>query len=68
MEQKVYLTAKEAAEYLRINLNTLYIMARNGVIPSIRPMKRKVIFNRNDLDNYYSMKRYNSDKEIISNR
>lgn len=60
-----FLTADEAAEYLHVNKNHLYILARGGVIPCIRPLPRKVLFSLEDLRNYLLSHRCPSDQEIM---
>ena len=62
---KDFLSAAEAAEYLHLNKNHLYILARNGVIPCIRPLQRKVLFSLEDLRNYLMSHRCQSDQEIL---
>lgn len=64
--EKEFLSASEAAAYLNLNKNTLYILARQGVIPSIRPLPKKVIFYQEDLKNYLLSHRYASDAEILA--
>lgn len=48
-EESGLLTAKEAAEYLRIGYQILVRLARRGDIKSFRPC-RKYLFRREDLD------------------
>jgi excisionase family DNA binding protein len=62
---KEFLSADEAAEYLHLNKNHLYILAREGVIPCIRPFARKVLFSLEDLRNYLLSHRCQTDQEIL---
>lgn len=43
------MSVKEAADYLRMPTNTLYMKLENGTIPATRPGKRYVIF-QDELD------------------
>jgi len=51
MERK-YLSAKEAADYLNISLNALYILNHYRVIPFYKPKGGKVYYDVCELDNY----------------
>jgi len=46
------LSAKEAAEFLKINLYTLYFYSRKKLIPSIRIGNRLVRFDKGDLEEW----------------
>ncbi|WP_303132855.1 helix-turn-helix domain-containing protein [uncultured Olsenella sp.] len=45
-----YLTALEAAQYLRVSRNTVYKKIKDGVIPVVR-VGRSIRINRTDMDN-----------------
>jgi len=60
-----FMTANEAAGYLRMNKNSLYILARKGVIPCIRPLPGKVLFLFEDMKAYLMSHRCASDDEIL---
>jgi excisionase family DNA binding protein len=40
----------EAAKYLHMGVSTLYVKAKRGVIPSIRPPFGKYLFDIDELD------------------
>lgn len=46
------LTAKEAAEYLRLSPNKLYELTSKGQIPVRRVGKRKNLYRKDDLDSW----------------
>ncbi|HRJ28571.1 MAG TPA: helix-turn-helix domain-containing protein [Cyclobacteriaceae bacterium] len=50
---KTYMNAKEAAEYLRIARQTLYVMTSNKRIPFLKKGKA-VLFRQADLDKWLS--------------
>lgn len=50
MERKT-LTAQEAADYIGIHKETIYIMARKKEIPHIR-IRRRVFFSKDSLDRW----------------
>lgn len=45
------MNAREAAEYLGVSKDTMYLMARNGEIYHFRPRSR-VMFRRSSLDRW----------------
>ena len=46
-----YMTAKEAAQYLRVGMSTLYGLAERGEVPSSK-LGGKILFDRRQLDNH----------------
>lgn len=52
------MSVKEAADYLRMPTNTLYMKLENGIIPATRPGKRYVIF-QDELDKWLEANRKN---------
>jgi excisionase family DNA binding protein len=64
MEQN-FCNVTQAAEYLNLSKNTVYILARQGIIPSIRPLPKKLLFYYPDLKNYLLNHRHASDAEIL---
>lgn len=52
------MSVKEAADYLRMPKNTLYMKLENGIIPATRPGKRYVIF-QDELDKWLETNRKN---------
>ena len=59
--EKTWLTAREAAEYLRLSRSQMYKLARLGEIPSHQPMPDgKLLFARSDLDAWVTKRRKES--------
>lgn len=56
MTEKDYLTTKEAADYLKINPNYLYILVSKGKVPVNKPLG-KLYFSKADLDLFLSKKK-----------
>lgn len=50
MVEKKFITAKEAAEYLGVTKNALYIMVMRQNIPVHRPTGRRLLFKIDELD------------------
>lgn len=46
-----YMTAKEAARYLRVSINWLYLRSAEGKVPSVH-FGRTVRFRKDDLDRW----------------
>lgn len=65
MENEFY-DAQQTADYLHITKNYVYILARMGIIPSIRPLPGKVLFYREDLKNFLLQHRVASDEEELA--
>jgi excisionase family DNA binding protein len=64
MEAKVYLTMKEAAEYLGTTVNYLYkLTSQQHRIPYYAP-GRKLLFKRAELDEWIEKSRVATDEEI----
>jgi len=59
-----FLSAEQAASYLKIKLNTLYAKAEKGEIPYSRSGKRKLLFAKKDLEQYVAKRRVKSLDEI----
>ena len=53
------MNVEEAADYLRMPLNTLYMKLQKGEVPGSKPGKRWVLFN-DELDKWLEVKRKNS--------
>ena len=51
METK-YLTKKEAAEYLRLSVNTIDSLRNRGELACSKPGGKRVVFDRAVLDEY----------------
>lgn len=68
MEAKVYLTMKEAAEYLGTTVNYLYkLTSQQHRIPYYVPNGRKTLFKRAELDEWIEKSRVATDEEIQNN-
>ena len=53
------MNVEEAADYLRMPLNTLYMKLQKGEVPGSKPGKRWVLFN-DELDKWLEVKRKNA--------
>ncbi len=53
------MNVEEAADYLRMPLNTLYMKLQKGEVPGSKPGKRWVLYN-DELDKYLEVKRKNA--------
>jgi excisionase family DNA binding protein len=54
--EPTYLTAKEAAKYLRVSLNWLYLQVAREAIPAIH-VGRSIRFLKRDLDRWMAQNR-----------
>jgi excisionase family DNA binding protein len=59
-----YLSAEQAASFLKIKINTLYKKKDNGDLPYTRSGKRKLLFSKKDLESYVSKRKVKSNDEI----
>lgn len=50
--RKTFLTIQEAAKYLGYKVSTLYKMNSEGKIPSYNPTKGKVVYSKQELDEW----------------
>lgn len=53
------MNVEEAADYLRMPVNTLYMKLQKGEVPGSKPGKRWVLFN-DELDKWLEVKRRNA--------
>ena len=53
------MNVEEAADYLRMPVNTLYMKLQKGEVPGSKPGKRWVLFN-DELDKWLEVKRKNA--------
>ena len=53
------MNVEEAADYLRMPVNTLYMKLQKGEVPGLKPGKRWVLFN-DELDKWLEVKRRNA--------
>jgi excisionase family DNA binding protein len=51
LEQR-YFSRPEAAEYARVSTRTLDNLVRQGKLPCCRPARKRVVYDRHDLDAY----------------
>jgi len=66
LSQKSHFTMAEAAEYLDVQLATLYKMTYTNVLPVCKPGKKKCYILKLDLDNWIKSARTKSADEIKS--
>jgi excisionase family DNA binding protein len=59
-----YLSAEQAASFLKIKLNTVYSKAEKGDLPYSRSGKRKLLFSKKELEAYVSKRKVKSHDEI----
>jgi excisionase family DNA binding protein len=64
--EKPFLTINEAAQYLGISKNSLYLYTSQKAIPYFKPRNRKIYFAISDLDKFAldRRNRISSDEEI----
>ncbi len=55
MDEKKYMRAGEASQYLGVSKSTLYLWARERKIPSLK-YGRVVLFNRDEIDRWFDSK------------
>ncbi|HVS17492.1 MAG TPA: helix-turn-helix domain-containing protein [Planctomycetota bacterium] len=57
-EHPEWLTPAEAAEHMRVSVDTLQRLRSRGLGPAFsRPVKRRVVYRRADLDEYLKSQR-----------
>lgn len=59
-----YLSAEEAANFLKIKLNTIYSKVEKGELPHYRSGKRKLLFSRKELERFIVSSKMKSMEEI----
>ncbi len=59
-----FLSAEQAASYLKIKLNTIYSKVEKGELPYSRSGKRKLLFSKKDLEQYVANRKVKSHDEI----
>lgn len=68
---KVFLSSREAAEFLDISIHQLYKFSSQGIIPSYSPTGGKIYFSRSDLEDWVFSKRktnLNSISKKVTNK
>ncbi len=59
-----FISASEAAEYLKYTLNTVYAKVESGELPHHKPGKRKLLFCKEELRDYVRSSKVKSKDEI----
>ncbi len=59
-----FLSAEQAADFLKIKLNTIYSKVEKGDLPHYRSGKRKLLFSKKELEEYISKRKGKSMDEI----
>lgn len=59
-----YLSAEQAAQFLKIKLNTLYSKVEKGELPHYRSGKRKLLFSKDELSQYIVNRKGKTSKDI----
>ncbi|MCY8513505.1 helix-turn-helix domain-containing protein [Bacillus atrophaeus] len=57
------LTPQEAADFLGVHKETIYIMVRNGQIPHFK-VRKKIFFRVDSLNEWINLQEQNSMKEL----
>lgn len=63
--ERTFMTAKEAAEYLGFSVNSLYNKCYRKQIPHYKPSAGKLYFKKEELDEWIQSGRVATDAEII---
>lgn len=58
-----FLSAEQAASFLKIKLNTIYSKVKKGELPYSRSGKRKLLFSKKDLEQYFANRKVKSNDE-----
>lgn len=59
-----FLSAEQAASFLKLKLNTIYSKAEKGDLPFYRSGKRKLLFSKKELEQYIAKRKVKSLDEI----
>ncbi len=59
-----FLSASEAATFLKLKLNTIYSKAEKGELPYSRSGKRKLLFSKKELEEFVAKRKVKSFDEI----
>jgi prophage regulatory protein len=59
-----FLSAEQAASFLKLKLNTIYSKAEKGDLPFYRSGKRKLLFSKKELEQYVAKRKVKSLDEI----
>lgn len=66
MENKVFLTARGAANYLGFALSYLYKLTSSHKIPFYAPTGKHILFKRSELDEWVNNSRVATEEELIT--
>lgn len=64
LQDQDYLSAEEAASFLKIKLNSIYSKVEKGELPHYRSGKRKLLFSRKELEVFIMSTKMKSMEEI----
>ena len=59
-----FLSAEQAASFLKLKLNTIYSKAEKGELPFYRSGKRKLLFSKKELEQYVRDRKVRSREEL----
>lgn len=59
-----FLSAEQAASFLKLQTNTIYKMREKGELPFYRIGKRKLLFSKKELEKHIANKKVKSNDEI----
>jgi len=59
-----FLSAEQAASFLKIKLNTIYSKAEKGELPFYRSGKRKLLFSKKELEQHVHKRKVRSREEL----
>jgi excisionase family DNA binding protein len=59
-----FLSAEQAASFLKLKLNTIYSKAEKGDLPFYRSGKRKLLFSKKELEMYVLKRKVRSHQEL----
>ncbi len=59
-----FYSAEQAALFLKIKLNTIYAKVEKGELPHYRSGKRKLLFSKQELENYVICRKGKTSKDI----
>ncbi len=59
-----FLSAEQAAQFLKVRLNTIYAKVEKGDLPHYRSGKRKLLFSKQELADYIANRKGKTNQEI----
>jgi excisionase family DNA binding protein len=63
-DQGDFISAEQAAQFLKIKLNTIYAKVEKGELPHYRSGKRKLLFSKKELGEYVATRKGKINKDI----